>query len=1203
MSTNWTNDQELAINERGNNILVAAAAGSGKTAVLVERIFRKITDNSNPVDIDKIVVVTFTRAAAAEMKDRLRKKLEDAAMKSECKERERIFEQMSMLLDAPICTIDSFCLNLIKVYTEETDIEPGFRIADEAEIELLKSEVYKDVYEYFAEERKDELYIFCRKYGEGKTKDIKKAVSLLYGKAIGMPWPEKWLESIRNIYSEDNNQIKEYYIEIVKKELLIHAKKINEGVELILEDKALQPKIPFLRNVSNTLIQLSEEEDTDKFIHKFTRTEFGKIPQKKSKEPGDDNLGEIIGDIWKDVYSKFFKEKKPILENLASDEAELIREDLSENVNFLIDFVEEYHRCIQEEKKRRNIITFDDIGRMALDILCELDEEDNSVRKTEIAEGLSEKYDEILIDEYQDNSPLQELILSLVSNGRNRYMVGDVKQSIYGFRNTTPKNFMEKYDTYKKVDEEESEGKKIILGKNFRSREMVLKTVNDIFTPLMKKEFCNIEYDEDEALYKGLELPEAPEGIKSFCDETGNTEIAVIEEDNYQLPYDNEFRVQARFISRKISELMDEGYHVYDKDCGEYRPIRYSDIAIIASSAKKIAYDFEEVLTSHNIPVYVKSTVNYLDTYEIRQILEMLRIIDNPLQDIHFVGAMRSYFGGFNEDEIAEIRYIDNELPIYKAMQQLVADGVFEGIDENTIKRAQIFMSNYRKLKDMSMNASIHDLLWTIIYDMGYYDFIMSFEDADRRIANIEKLLNRAESFEGSSYNGIYQFLRFIEKIKISNIELGENSVVSENDNVVNIMTIHKSKGLEYPVVFFAEASGNVTSLELAEKFLLTEQFGVAINYINLDRLEKKDNVYREVAKYVIKQEGISEQMRKLYVALTRAREKLFIVGLMKRKDYDKYEKTLESLGNRGREFDYISTFNIKTYLDMILPQLIKRDNEAYKVKYIDSEERDLDEYTTDEEATDITRTVKDRLKFISRPYKYRKETEISPKYSVTNMDKLKGYIADETAETEQFEDTEDNSIFYYDKTEEEQNLSESEREVMLEATRIGTAYHAVMQFLDFEQADTAEKAEEQIDKLIAEDILTEEAKELVETEKFVNFAKSKLGKKAIEAEENGTLNREQEFMIGKNIDGIADMILLQGVVDMYIENDDGIILVDYKTDKVRKYKNPEDILRERHETQLRTYAEALEQLTGKEVKEIYVYSFDLNKEVEIEKL
>ncbi len=915
MATKFTPQQKQAIELRNRNILVSAAAGSGKTAVLVERIVGMITDDISPVDIDRLLVVTFTNAAAAEMRERigiaLSRQLEAAP------ENVHLQKQLSLLHNAQITTIDSFCLFLIRNNFNDIGLDPGFRIADEGELTLLRQDVLSELLEQQYQEKRPE-FIGCVEYVTGGSDDklLEEYIERLYEFSMSYPWPEDWLSQCKEDYKiagvaeMEETKWCRFLVSYVRDILTECVTDLQMSLSLTERPDGPYMYGETLERELEMLKKLSTGERFSDLYRLFGTVKFGRLSSKKD-ETVNPLLRERVKELRQDVKKRLGEIEKSYFAFSPEQAAERMAK-AAPFVEELLSLVLSYKQMVDQRKRRDNIIDFHDMEHFALEILLQK-QPDGSAQPSLAAKEYRQHFKEILIDEYQDSNLVQELILKSISGEEdgnfNRFMVGDVKQSIYRFRLARPELFMEKYNCYSKVD---SLCQRIDLHKNFRSRSQVLDSVNALFARIMGNQLGGVEYDDEAALYPGAVFEDGDGG-----DDPYRTEYLVIGKDDHSPLSVRE--QEAAAIAQKIRKLY-VSLQVTDKESGKLRPVRYRDMVILLRTTSVWAQEFKNILEKEGIPAYVASRTGYFQAVEIKTLLQLLHVIDNPYQDIPLYGTMESFFGGFSREEIAEIRAGGRKVAFFELL------GSYQGPLEDKVQDFLHRLSVYRR---KTAYTPIHKLIQDILTDTGYLDYVSARPGGEQRRANVEMLLTRAASFEQTSYYGLFHFLRYIEQLERYEVDYGEADVMDENADVVRIMSIHKSKGLEFPVCFVAGLSKRFNMQDMSKRLIADADFGIGVDDIdNILRTQGK-TLKKSAVSLKMKLEALGEEMRVLYVAMTRAREKLILTAVTP--DIEQFGESME----RQKEFQDVegkgkAPFSVLSgascYLDFILPCVTKME-------------------------------------------------------------------------------------------------------------------------------------------------------------------------------------------------------------------------------------------------------------------------------------
>ena len=1187
MSVKWTSEQQKVIDLRNRNILVSAAAGSGKTAVLVERIIRRLTEDDTPTDVDRLLIVTFTEAAAAEMKERI-----GAAIEKKLEERPgdiRLERQATLIHSAQITTIHSFCLAVIRDHFHVIGIDPGFRIAEEGELKLLKQDVLEELLEECYAEAKEEFLDFTERFGSGKSdKKIEEIILKMYEYSRSYPRPDRWLDQCVKAYESEDLEVRAE--ERVRMRAADIERVLERGLKICEEPDGPYMYGDMRDSDLEELERLQRAENFDAMYSAAAGFKWKRLSSKKDDTVSPDK---------KEKVKKLREQAKSLLKGMQEDyfyaPREVWQQDMQDalpSVVTLTELVKRFAHMLDEKKRLRNMIDFNDMEQFALAILTE--EKDGELVPSAVAGEYQDRFDEVMIDEYQDSNLVQETILtsvSRVSRGEyNIFMVGDVKQSIYSFRLSRPELFMEKYNTYSLKD---SVTQRIDLHKNFRSREEVLDSVNDIFRQIMKKELGGIEYDDSAALYPGAEFPPLPSGKEDFC----KSELLLLDKED--TGGEDERQAEARMIARRIRELIRDGV-VLDKETREYRRVQYRDIVILTRSIRGWAEVFSSVLGEEGIPAYSVSREGYFETYEVSVLLDYLKILDNARQDLPLAAVLTSVFGGLDTRELAEIRIAYPNVPFYKAAAMCAeSDAAEDACMEELRGKLRRFYDQVRYFREKVPYTPIHELLEDIIDKTGYGLYIAAMPGGAQRMANVEMLTERAAAFEGTSYKGLFNFVRYIAQLKKYDVDYGEAGIMDEQADTVRIMSIHKSKGLEFPIVFVAGMGKKFNTQDTKGSVLLHPDWGAGVDLIDLKRRTKTPTFLKKMIREETALENLAEEMRILYVALTRAKEKLIMTGAAK-------------ITEDGAVSDISSVFRAegaKCYLDWVLPCILS--DETGKVKQESPVEvsvfraEDLtpqqEEVQAEVMSEDVLRNwddsqvyepeLRERLDAqIDYVYPFEDEGKMKLKFTVSELKKWAS-LAEEAGEEMYEEPVVVPLIPEFLK----------EEEILTGAPR-GSAYHKLLELLDFTVDYDVENLIAAVQQLRQEGRLTDEMAECIRPKDILRFLGCRSGRRMADAARNGKLYKEQPFVLSVDASEIypedcsGEKILVQGIIDVYFEEPDGLVVLDYKTDKVRTGNE----LKEKYHAQLDYYAQALEQLTEKPVKEKIIYSFTLGEEIEV---
>ncbi|CDE97111.1 aTP-dependent helicase/nuclease subunit A [Clostridium sp. CAG:567] len=1198
----WTNEQLQAIQEKNSNILVAAAAGSGKTAVLVERIIHKIIDEQ--MDIDKILVVTFTNAAASEMRERILeaiyKKLEENP------ENVHLQRQIILLNKASICTIHSFCLDVIHNHFYEIDLPSNFKIADTAEIDLLKQEVLDDLFEQKYTENDKNFIELLENYTNYRGDEaLQELVLKIYKFIQSSPFPIKWLqEKLELLKIEDKDISQTIWGKLIIQTVDDDIQESIMQLEVTKSKMALYPEMTkFYQTISEDIINLQDLQkynSWDELYIKLLNFNFSKWPVDKKVI---NDLKEDSKEI-RDKVKKHIKEKTAKLLSCSQEQAVKDLKIITPILEKLSNLVTEFTKNFAEKKKEKNCIDFNDIEHFALKIL--LDENNNP---TEVAKKYKEKFEEIAIDEYQDSNLVQEAILTSISKGNNIFMVGDVKQSIYKFRQARPELFLQKYDEYKNKEEKAQEDNlKIQLFRNFRSRQNILNITNLVFESIMSKELGDINYNENEYLNYGANYPE-PEEIKNYA---GIAELDIIdlkedesitafegEEDEEEQERVEDDVLEAKFVANKIQELLNSNYMVFDKKQG-YRKIRPKDIVILLRATSNLSPIYEKELSDLELPVFSDTSGTYLDTVEIQTILSVLKIIDNPLQDIPLVVVLRSSICNFTDNDLITIRLTDRNCNFYEALikTRLICDGDLKN-------KIESFLEKLEKWKSISQYMPLDEFIWQIYLDTGYYQYVGLLPNGAMRQANLKTLFEKAKQYEKASFKGLFNFIQFIDKLKKQNGDLASAKLIGENEDVIRIMSIHKSKGLEFPVVFLCNSHKKFNMQDLNDNILLHQDIGFGPTIMDTTRKIKYSSIAKDAIKLKMKQETLSEEQRILYVALTRAKEKLYITG--RSKDFTKYvqdkNKVLEMYESENIKLDAKLMKKANSYLDWLMyvylfnqGRTITLKGESYKLSDIItlnvSNKKDLLKALAKEEVVeqiDLKEKIEQILKnksdeenkkseqalkeLLEWKYDYIVDTTLPTKSSVTKIKQEKIKL-EEILKGIESEEVEYKKSYTPKFMQEDKKISSAEK---------GTLVHLCIQRLDERKDYELKDIQNMILNLVEKEIITQNEADAIDVNLIYQYTKSQLFEELRKAKE---VHKEQPFYINipaKDVVSEAENskknILVQGIIDLYyIDKNDNLVLIDFKTDYISNEPNAKEKILDKYKVQLEIYKTALEQ-------------------------
>ena len=1328
MKITFTDTQRQVIEIRDCNLLVAAAAGSGKTAVLVERIVEMVCDGENPVDIDRLLVVTFTNAAAAQMRERVSRALNDRLALDPGSE--HLQRQTTLLYNAQITTIDSFCLFVLRNQFHTIGLDPGFRIAEEGELKLLRADVLADVIED-AYAKEDPAFLHCMEYFSVGSRDdaVEKEALKLYDFAMSMPFPEEWLVERKEDYRldvpgepgrvrrtaafEETDEGRDegfcdplrlpwaaLFMDHVRFVLKGCADRLEEAVRLCEE-----PDGPYFygelleteREMMERLLRLCggmekdagsvDAADYDSLCAAFGAVVFGRLPSKRdasvqmAKREAAKALRDSVKEAVSELRAQFFGGSA----GQVCRQMEACQAALAALVDLTLAFKEAFDRA----KREKNILDFDDIEHFALQTL--LRREGDSYVPTETALAYRSRFHEIMIDEYQDSNLVQEYLLSCISGeseGRyNRFMVGDVKQSIYKFRLARPELFLEKQEVYGSGAEN---ARRIDLHQNFRSRREVIDSVNAVFARIMGKELGGIAYDEKAALHPGASYPGQAEGLS---EETSNvTELILFQEEKADAasagkdgaasgaarqmfgeesaPAEVSAKEQEAYgVAARIKELLRD-FRVTDRETGMLRKASFRDIVILLRTLSGWDEVFKRVLEEEGIPVHVTSRTGYFAASEVQELLHFLRILDNPLQDIPLYGVLHTYLGGFSEEEIALVRaacpkkkYLYDALTAYAGLEvtekvnevaadtaqteragraggETQADRGQQGISEALQAKIRQFLEKIAAYREMSVYLSVHELLQIILRDTGYAHYVAARPEGGRRRANVEMLLVKAADYEKTSYFGLYHFLRYMEQLEKYEVDYGEAAMQDENADVVRIMSIHKSKGLEFPICFVSGLAAGFRKKEGSGILAVDVDAGIGVDYVDPQRRVKGKNLRKSAVALKLRRDSLAEELRILYVAMTRAEEKLILTGIVK--NPEKTAASLLPLRRRKRSLlSYDVLLGQDSYMTLLLAALSGNrcldgfyeacgltpepaapdyhSDMAFAVKltgwdHVVEEKivetvlgmeakRRLLLADSAKEADEVLMTELSRR--FSYEYPHGNLRDLYTKTTVSEL-KMAGMRETDEAAAELFH--EKPVVPYVPRfLRSDENVSGSMR---------GSAFHKVMELFDFQKLTYEVNNDRQAaEALLMEQIawmrqtgrLAQGFYEAVSVPKLVDFLTGKAAFRMGEAARAGKLYKEQPFVMGIPASRLGDgfpaeeTVLIQGIIDVFFEEEDGFVVLDYKTDAVSAAAE----LVKRYQVQLSYYSEALEQIfgyeagaDGKPVKERIIYSFKLGEEI-----
>ncbi len=1215
-SVAFTKEQEKVIHTRHRNLLVSAAAGSGKTAVLVERIVEIVTDPEHPLDIDRLLVVTFTNAAAAEMRERIG----DAFEKKLDKEphNKHLHRQLVLLSNANIMTIHAFCLKVIRNHFNTINLDPSFRIGDENELLLLKGDVIKELLEEKYEEADADFLQFIESYAGSKSDDaIEELLLTAHRFAWSNPWPKQWLNQHTenlNITTQEQLFQTAYYKNLLRltEEGLISAEQLlGKAKAIAMEDGG---PIHYLEAINLYIEGIQHVQEA--FVHGYESIQEAlkaidgiKLSQKRTGF--DQELKEQAKrfiDLAKEELSTL---KVTYFANVISDLISDIKGTYVV-IKVLTELTMTFSERYQKLKEEKNLIDFTDIEHFALNILVK--QEEGVDHATEVAVSFQAEFEEILMDEYQDSNLVQETILKAVSREEqgtpNMFMVGDVKQSIYKFRLAKPELFMDKYSSY---SDEESLFQRINLHKNFRSRAQIIDLINFFFKQVMSQDLGDVTYDDTAALNLGAQYEDV-EGSNH------DTEILLLHESQDDDEQDlTQRQLEAQAIAKRIHQLVHGAgeTQVFDRKKNLYRPVEYRDIVILLRTLSGWTDPILEALTQYHIPAFSSTTTGYFETIEIRTMMAMLKIIDNPRQDIPLVAILRSSMVGLKGEELVRIRKAFEEGEMYDALITYQKGSLPE---DHLGQKLTVFLENLQHFRDVSKVLPMDELLYQIFERTHYDKYCVMMPNGLQRKANLELFVDKAAAYEKSSYRGVFNFIRYVENIEKYAIETGEATIFSESDNLVKVMSIHKSKGLEFPVVFIAALGKMFNKQDLRQTIVFHQDLGIGSDYVQVQERYRVSTLPKNMIKAQLSKELLSEELRILYVALTRAKEKLILTGSVK----DLEKKLLKWSEGLYESKEKLSTYlltNVNCYLDWLMTAFMRHPDGRSLREHIHTEMNipmaftqesshlsvkvmDLPAVSTEVETEEAE--IEDQLWHTLKLWQeepYEENSEISQKlnweYAFNPL--LHSKVQLSVSDLKRMH-REEEEVVTFDKT--AMNPKFIGEAIGLTAAEKGTAFHKVMRYLDVNLKPEVDGIIAFLEQLREKKILTELERKSISTTPLLHFLESDLCQRMRRAGQ--AVRKEVPFVVGiparemyENLDdGVDDVVMVQGVVDAFFEEDGEIVLVDYKTDFI--HAGQEGILLDRYREQMTYYKRAIEQVCHKDVKQILLYCFSISEAVEM---
>lgn len=1183
---NYTKEQEQAIFLRGKNIMVSAGAGAGKTRVLVSRMAELIMDKEHPIEADRFLVMTFTNAAAAEMKERIGTELEERLEKDP--DNLYLRKQIRKIRQADISTIHSFCNHLIRTHYNELAIDPSFRIGEEGELFLLRQQAVEQVLEEAYASGRESFLQFVEAYAPGKNDTVlEEMIEDLYHFSRSFPNADGWFEKtgkeaviLAGKDGWDTSTAVTLLLSKAQKESLQIQEELYQLLESVTED-APEKYTGLLQEIKEYITSLTQAKDYNSYYKVLSQKSISSFPRAAKKEK-EWELYEEVKEFHQKVREQINSQKENVFTAPAEElqrEAAVIYPLLEEYMALTKRFAEIYFLC----KKEKNVYDFDDLEHFALELLVESYDEQGAAQPSETAKELSKKYKMIFVDEYQDTNLVQETILEMLLNKKHNslFTVGDVKQSIYRFRQARPDLFLRRKDQY--ISQADA-GVSIELRDNFRSAPGVLTFTNYIFSQLMEKEFGGVDYNEKTALRPG-------DGGPMMQDEE-TSEILFFQKDSAsalkEVPED--ILAESAVICKRIKELIEEGY-------------RYGDMVILLRSGAGRMEPMAEFLEQEGIPVSCDNKTGYFQTREITVMLNYLSIVDNIYQDIPMASVMLSSIGKFTEEELVKLRVLIEEpvrgkYTLYDFMRLYMQ----EGTEEELKKKIRDFLMDLLYFRQQKKEQPLSTLLWDIYERTGFYYDVQLMPDGEKRKENLLMLLKKAEDYEKTVFKGLFYFNRYMKQLKSYEIEMGEAGTSMEEEDVVKIMTIHKSKGLEFPVVFVSGLSKKFNRMDLNKAVLCHPELGIGMECVNTTLRFHHPSLMKKAIQEKVWKDTLEEEMRILYVAMTRAKRKLILTGVIKS----------EELEARVRASIQAQKWRAGSMMDWILPIMAEQFQNTDKIwlkarlfswsdieEFFDAREREevvfsyryfMEEYVEGQDSSLIK-------KAFSHVYPNMEATKWKRKYSVSELKSLS-----------QITLPNEESIVYEPDKEERiipQFLKEEREEVGGAAK--GTIVHKIMEMLPFAKIQTKKQLFDWITDL---EQSYPESKQISAKWLYRGieaFLFSEQGEKIRKMDEAGKVKKELPFTVGLPVSLInqdteaEDTVVVQGVIDACADMGNHLCLIDYKTDQIKE--GEEQQLLDRYGNQMLYYKAALEQILEKRVSEIYLYSFSLKKFISVEKI
>ncbi len=1301
--SHWTDEQWEAIAATGNNILVAAAAGSGKTAVLVERIIRKITDADEPVDVDRLLIVTFTHAAAGEMRQRIGEALARELEKRPASRHLR--RQLSLLNRAMIATLHSFCMSVVRKYYYRLDLDPNFRIADEVESELLQEEVLETLFEEeYSREDNTAFYDLVDRFGSDCSDvNVQQWVRRLYDFSRAHPSPDAWLEQMAAAYEVpegkgiDDLPWSAQLIQEVRRELAESKRVLAKALDLTQAPEGPAAYAETLEADMRQIEALLACKSWEELVAGFQQLNFSSLQRVRKGEASED-LKERVKRMREQVKERV----QAFAQELFSRPPEALLRDLralAPVMRTLMRLVQDFGRRYWETKKAKGLLDFSDLEHLCLKVLSSEDSTPERLRPSEAALEYQEQFAEVLVDEYQDTNLVQEAILRLVTRGNNLFMVGDVKQSIYRFRLSEPGLFLAKYKAFSRTGE--GRGLRIDLSRNFRSRSPVLAATNFIFRQIMDEQVGEVNYDEAAELKPGADYPEAEgtevelvvidrrqaeEGedadrdadkdhgkgawtggdlkgagiardadggaLDGWSGGDGKGIPAIAEEEDLETA-----QLEARWMARQIQALIEKPSLVYDRNRRAMRPVTYRDIVILLRSMPWAPVIMEE-LKAHGIPVYAELSGGYFEAVEVATMLSLLKVIDNPDQDIPLAAVLRSPIVGLREEELVAIRLQKPRGSFWEAVKEASRTLAEEGLREKVVR----FCQQLDGWRARARQGALSDLIWQLYRETGYLDFVGGMPGGKQRQANLRALYDRARAYESTSFRGLFRFLRFVERMQERGDDLGVARALGEQEDVVRLMTIHKSKGLEFPIVFVGSLGKSFNLQDLGGNLLFHKDLGLGSRMIDPIRRLSLPTLPWLAIRSRLRMESAAEEMRILYVAMTRAKEKLYLVGTV-RDGQKARQRWSEALAEEGWLLPASLRARARSFFDWLGPALVRHrqgaplrdaegmddarvvqarssvstrsdaemsgasvtdarmvqsqsfdisragDPSTWRVRVIPEEEVKGQASPMEQREADLLQAVsageavavnspdeQEVIRRLSWQYSHPTATRARSKLTVSELKRRYQQVEEEEEALpliqETAKDPSVDRVFRKDLAQRPRFLQKSRT---LSPAERGTATHLVMQHLPLSHDLDERSLREWLERMIQQELLTPEEATAIPVEEILRFLTTPIGQRLLAAP---FVRREVPFSLALPAGvGEDEVVMLQGVIDCLFRDEQGLVLLDYKTDTIygpfASFEQAKPVLLERYRPQIRLYARAVEAIWGMPVTERVLYFFD----------